>query len=541
MKKKHFLVLFILFFAFSKSVYSGDNLKIEILNLQESYTVNQENEIQIKFTNIGKSPIEIDSILFVNPNVFLTTKFDISNFIINNSESRIIVLKFTATQNLIFYPQFFVYFKNEELKQSFTDYFKLICVMKYNDLYDSFTQNLNGLDLKNALKTYVANHKEYTYKDSRTYMFGTFDNVDGWVECVYTGEKIQTDGIPDVNITHFNNEHTWPQSKGADNEPEKSDIFHMYPTNEYANAKRGDYPFGNVVSNITWQVGNSKLGSDKDGNIRFEPRDVHKGNVARSMFYFSIRYNNPYSYLNSQEETLRKWMDVDKVDAREMKRNDDIASIQGKRNPFIDHPEFLERIFSISTNTDFPQVFSTSISQSQVDISTIVLEKKLNYDFYISNTGNSSISITNVQIENPDNDRIIESVTPVNNYLLPKDSTLTLELTFFDNTTSQNQNSILIINTEKGEHYEIPFKEKYYNSVSNEEFQLDYFILPNPAADKLYISNIQDGDNTFEIFDYLGAKVQSGYLSKEIDVSSLQLGFYFLKINNYPPKKFIKL
>lgn len=541
MKKKHFLAFFILFFAISNLVYSGDNLKIEILNLQESYQVNQENEIQIKFSNIGESSIEIDSILFVNPNLFLKTKFDISNFVINNSESKTIVLKFTATQNLVFYPQFYIYFKNEELKQSFTDYFKLNFVMKYNDLYDSFTQNINGLELKNALKFYVANHKSYSYKDARTYMFGSFDNVDGWVECVYTGEKIQTDGIPDVNTTHFNNEHTWPQSKGADNEPEKSDIFHMYPTNEYANSKRGDYPFGNVVSNITWQVGNSKLGNDKDGNIRFEPRDVHKGNVARSMFYFSIRYNNPYTYLNSQEETLRKWMVLDEVDSKEMKRNNDIAFIQGKRNPFIDHPEFLDRIFSISTNTDFPQVFSTSISQSQVDISTIVLEKKISYEFFITNTGNSSISITNVQIENPDNDRIIESVTPVNNYLLPKDSTLTLELTFFDNSTSQNQNSILIINTEKGEHYEIPFKEKYYNSVSNKEPDFEYLISPNPTSDKLTLSKIPEGELNYEILDYLGTKVQSGYLSKEIEVSSLKLGFYFLKINNNPPKKFIKI
>lgn len=539
---KIYSFLFLFVFCSISKVFPNDLLKVELDGSIPSFQVNSQSKVNLKFSNIttGYSVI-IDSVLLVNPKVEITELHDKLTLTLLPGETYNFEIKLEAIQNLTYKLVYFTYYSVPELKQSFVEKYTLNIPFLYKDTYDSFTQNLKGLGLKSALKNYVANHKSYTYKDARTYMFANFDNVDGWVECVYTGEKIQTDGIPDVNTTHFNNEHTWPQSKGADNEPEKSDLYHMYPTNEYANAKRGDYPFGNVISNITWQVGNSKLGNDKNGNIRFEPRDVHKGNVARSMFYFAIRYNNPYSYLNSQEEALRAWMNLDKVDAREMKRNADIASIQGKRNPFIDHPEFLDRIFSISTDTDFPQEFNTYISQSQVDISTIVLEKKLNYDFYFTNTGNSDIRISNVQIENPDNDGIIESVSPVSNYLLPEDSTLTLELSLFENSSSKNQNSILIINTEKGEHYEIPFKEKYYNSVSKKELDLAYLLSPNPTSDKLTISEIPYGAFSYEIYDYLGLKVQLGALVKEIDISFLSVGVYFLKLNNYPPLKFIKI
>ena len=43
---------------------------------------------------------------------------------------------------------------------------------------------------------------------------------------------------------------------------------------------------------------------------------------------------------------LLKWHQFDPVSAQERKRNDKIhRSYQGNRNPFIDHPEYADRIF----------------------------------------------------------------------------------------------------------------------------------------------------------------------------------------------------
>ncbi len=201
------------------------------------------------------------------------------------------------------------------------------------------TENLTNKALKDKLNQLISNHTSLGYDLARTKMFSEIDNKDGWVECVYTGFKLQTSGIPNSNI--MNTEHTWPQSMGADNEPARSDLFHLFPTKSDANSRRGSYPFGTVV-NVTWSEGGSKLGTNSKGNTVFEPRDVHKGNVARAIFYFSIRYKLPIDA--DQESELRKWHTLDPVDTEEIDRCNSITGYQKNRNPFVDWPPFVDRI-----------------------------------------------------------------------------------------------------------------------------------------------------------------------------------------------------
>ncbi len=201
------------------------------------------------------------------------------------------------------------------------------------------TDGLSNKALKDRLYQLIKDHNSLGYDKARVKMFSEIDNFDGWVECVYTGFKLQTSGVPDSNI--MNTEHTWPQSMGADSEPARSDLFHLFPTKSDANSRRGSYPFGTVV-NITWSEGGSKLGTNSKGQTVFEPRDVHKGNVARAMFYFSVRYKLPID--TDQENELRKWHIQDPVDQNEIDRCNKINVYQNNRNPFVDWPEFVERI-----------------------------------------------------------------------------------------------------------------------------------------------------------------------------------------------------
>ena len=71
---------------------------------------------------------------------------------------------------------------------------------EYADTEFSFTQDLEGQALYNALNTYLNQSLMFTYADARQHMFSKADNVNGFVECAYTGRKIQTTGIPNVNI-----------------------------------------------------------------------------------------------------------------------------------------------------------------------------------------------------------------------------------------------------------------------------------------------------------------------------------------------------
>ena len=198
-------------------------------------------------------------------------------------------------------------------------------------------RNLNGDNLKKKLHDEVAKHKVYDYKEARRLMYTQIDNRNGTLECVYTGKVVSVPAgkMPSGNI--INCEHTWPQSKGAVGDA-KSDIHHLFPADPDANSKRGSFPFGYVKGNdLKFNEGGSKF----DGDV-FEVRRQHRGNVARAMFYFSTVYEMPIDA--EQEATLRKWHKEDPVDANEMARNDAIEALQQNRNPYIDHPEYVEKI-----------------------------------------------------------------------------------------------------------------------------------------------------------------------------------------------------
>lgn len=151
--------------------------------------------------------------------------------------------------------------------------------------------------------------------------------------------------IPDNTV--INIEHTWPQSRfsgGYNKDFQKSDLHHLFPTDSELNAIRGNKTFGEVGRDTNQlKCGQSRYGISKtSGREVFEPPTVHKGRVARALFYFSVRYDIP---LDPEEEAyLKKWNAEQPVDQEEITRNEEIYKAQGNRNPFIDYPELASLI-----------------------------------------------------------------------------------------------------------------------------------------------------------------------------------------------------
>jgi endonuclease I len=169
-------------------------------------------------------------------------------------------------------------------------------------------------------------------------MFSTIDNESGIVCGVYTGQCIKALDIPPRSV--MNCEHSWPQSRGAVGIA-KSDLHHLFPVIAHVNSRRSNHPFCNVAVIKTEEDG-SYLGESLEGTRCFEPRPEHKGDVARALFYFAVRYNKPID--QQQEKYLREWFVEDGVSQKEQLRNDKIERLQGNRNPFIDEPELIEFI-----------------------------------------------------------------------------------------------------------------------------------------------------------------------------------------------------
>lgn len=190
------------------------------------------------------------------------------------------------------------------------------------------------------------------YEGARRVLFGELylkrEGKGYFIEDVYCHKKFDaSSGVAPGSIPkseQINCEHTWPQSKftgGFPKDIQKADLHHLYPTDSRANSIRGNINFTDV-SNDSGDLGDDNCGASKFGSSAihsqdgFEPPLVHKGNVARSLFYFSVRYK--ISIPKNEEEVLRRWNDLDPVDEEEIAKNDRIEQVQGNRNPFIDFP-----------------------------------------------------------------------------------------------------------------------------------------------------------------------------------------------------------
>lgn len=218
--------------------------------------------------------------------------------------------------------------------------------------YYQNAQGKQGQALLSSLHHIVAKHKDLGYSGARDVMFSTIDDSDNddVVRGVYTGKMLP--GVNDRRTAYrdgagFNTEHTWPKSKGAKSEPAKSDLHHLFPTDIKTNGMRSSYPFG-VVTRVQYQNGGSKLGIDARGRTVFEPRDDHKGDLARALFYFYTVYgrsgSTSLSNFSYEEPVLHQWHKMDPVSATEKARNEAIFKYQHNRNPFVDHPEYVDQI-----------------------------------------------------------------------------------------------------------------------------------------------------------------------------------------------------
>jgi endonuclease I len=281
--------------------------------------------------------------------------------------------------------------------------------------YDG-TRNLWGEDLKDELTSIIDGHTSLGYTLARDHMYGSIDNVDGWVECVYTGRTAFFNTRAGATANNFNCEHTWPQSFSGEAEPMRSDIFHLYPSDVTANSMRANLDFGIVVSQ-TWGVGGSKLGTDSDAQMVFEPRDVHKGNVARTHFYFIIRYDGNYnSYVDpaKMETHFRSWHVSDPVDSAEEQRNEDIFDLQHNRNPFIDHPALADRIssfFGTATHDLSPEI---ATAPAAIDMGIVGFNLTAHAYIAVVNTGDDTLDVSSIASTDPDFgvDKVVMTLAP---------------------------------------------------------------------------------------------------------------------------------
>ncbi len=231
----------------------------------------------------------------------------------------------------------------------------------------------NGIDTGSVnfvteLHNLIYPHTQISYDSYKTTIIPNFESRDTTggqqvVTCVYSGQNYVY--TPPFAWTPYSREHTWCYSwmptYGSTNGKEYSDQHHLFPTNQNnANGIRSNHPLGIVFTPIGANgiFLNARYGSNTGGQIVYEPRSSHKGDAARALLYMAVCYNSvngkdwSFNYLNTvtlpalneasqNVDLLIQWHHQDPPDQWERDRNEYIYSLQGNRNPFIDHPEYV--------------------------------------------------------------------------------------------------------------------------------------------------------------------------------------------------------
>ncbi len=161
----------------------------------------------------------------------------------------------------------------------------------------------------------------------------------------------------------YNREHVVPQSLFNERSPMRGDIHFVRPTDGKVNGMRSNYPFAMVANPAFTSKNGTKVGPSSSagyGGSSCEPIDEFKGDIARMIFYFVTRYEsqlNTFSTGNMiattaypglqlwERDVLLTWAAQDPVSPSEIERNNAAFVFQKNRNPFIDHPEWVNVIW----------------------------------------------------------------------------------------------------------------------------------------------------------------------------------------------------
>ncbi|WP_369246761.1 endonuclease I family protein [Streptomyces sp. R41] len=228
----------------------------------------------------------------------------------------------------------------------------------YDTTYYKNAVGKTGTSLKSSLHTIISSQSKLSYSALWDALKVTDQdpNNSGNVILLYSGLS-RSKTLNGGDVGDWNREHVWAISHGdlTTSTGPGTDLHHIRPEDVQVNGIRGNKDFDEGGSAFT-NAGGSLTDSDS-----FEPRDAVKGDVARMILYMAVRYEGDDAFADLEPDdkvangstpyigrlsVLKQWNDEDPPDSFEEHRNQVIYdTYQHNRNPFIDHPEWVEAIW----------------------------------------------------------------------------------------------------------------------------------------------------------------------------------------------------
>jgi len=262
--------------------------------------------------------------------------------------------------------------------------------------------------------------------------------------------------------------------------------------------------------------------------------DEYKGDFARTMFFMVTAYENfmpAWKNLSTADSALDgttwpsldnwairqwyKWHVQDPVSQKEITRNDSVFSVQGNRNPFIDHPEYVQLIWSCTGVLPVALIDFTAVKNDEGVLLQWKAGAETNLKQYEVERSIDGVSFTKTGIVIAQN-KAIYNLTDIN---LPDVRSVFYRLKMMDNDGR--------------------FVYSKTVNVKLNRRNTDIRIYPNPAVNEIAVSLAQASmpNSVVKITDITGKEVLMqktavGQTTIRLKISNLPAGRYFVSVIN---------
>ena len=443
--------------------------------------------------------------------------------------------------------------------------------------------------LKSSLHNIIKDHTRIPYTSSSTDTWDILElageDVDNSNRVIALYKNSDYAKVTGGN-NNYNREHSWPKSYGFPNDGSSNypytDMHHLFIANSSYNSSRSNKPFDICTSGCTEKptdVNNGRGGTGQSNFTKTGIWDVweaRQGDVARAMFYMAVRYEGGTHGITNHSEpdleltddlalinasqtgsneslaymgllsVLITWHNSDPVDIYEHQHNEAVANGQGNRNPFIDHPEWVECVFELvcnggGTDTTAPNA-PNNLTGEAPSIGTITLDWFNNtesdlagYNVYRSTTSGSGFSKLNNTLVNvsdyTDNTVALDTqyyyrVTALDNSNNESLNSSQLSVTSLDNTQTDNVLANGVAKT--GLSGNQGNEQNYTLSVPTGATNLSFNISGGSGDADLYVRfGSAPTQSNYDCRPYIGGNVES------CDISNAQAGTYHVMIRAY--------
>ena len=287
--------------------------------------------------------------------------------------------------------------------------------------YYSTVDATSSATLRSTLHPVIDDHTRFPYSSTSTDTWDVLNDADenpsnaSQLLTVYKNEA-NADGCS--SGCAWNREHVWAKSFGFSEESGNgripyTDCHHLHAADPGYNSSRGNKVLNDCPGCTTYSTdanngfgggagdvnrgsgGSTSCGNTPTAGDVWETWDHRKGDIARTILYMDIRYEGDTGAMGAEQDlvatsdlalmrvettscgdgyqdpayhgvlsTLLAWHAADPVDSDEQRRNDQVWCYQGNRNPFVDHPEWVDCLYnnvcSGSTNPVFGGIDSAT-------------------------------------------------------------------------------------------------------------------------------------------------------------------------------------